>query len=531
MRGSARGRRPVISTFADLGVAPDITEALGAAGITEPFPIQSLAIPLALRGDDLIGQARTGTGKTIAFSVPVLQRIGTAADADRRPRALVVTPTRELALQVAEDVELAGSRRATAVATVYGGRAYEPQIEALRNGVDVVVGTPGRLLDLAGQRALDLSAVQVLVLDEADRMLDLGFVPDVERIVALVPRVRQTMLFSATMPGPVVTLARRYLTRPTHIRAESAEAQQTVPTTRQFVYLAHRLDKPEVLARVMQARERGLAMVYCQTKRACDRVAEDLTGRGFAAAAVHGDLGQGARERALRAFRSGKIDILVATDVAARGIDVPGVTHVVNYECPADEHAYVHRIGRTGRAGHTGTAVTLVDAEDTYRWKMINDALDLSVPEPVETYSTSAHLYADLDVPEGAKGTLPRAARTRAGLEAEQVEDVGETGRPKRTAAKPAGRRPGARTKDGGADGERESRPRRSRTRQRTRGGNPVPEQATAAPSRGEDEAAQPSPATAGAAPRRRRRRSRGGASGSTGQAGGDTAALEAESA
>src|SRR5437764_116285 len=240
-----------------------------------------------------------------------------------------------------------------------------------------VVGTPGRLLDLAQQGHLILGKVKVLVLDEADEMLDLGFLPDIERILAMVPDKRQTMLFSATMPGPIVTLSRSFMTQPTHIRAHGNDEGSTVPQTTQFIYRAHNLDKPELLSRVLQARGRGLVMVFCRTKRTAQKVPDDLVERGFAAAAVHGDLGQGAREQALRAFRSGKVDVLVATDVAARGIDVTGVTHVVNYQCPEDEKTYVHRIGRTGRAGHTGVAVTLVDWDDVPRWRLISKALGL----------------------------------------------------------------------------------------------------------------------------------------------------------
>ncbi|MCW2899895.1 MAG: box helicase domain protein, partial [Streptosporangiaceae bacterium] len=280
-----------------------------------------------------------------------------------------MVPTRELAVQVTDDLRVAGGKLGSRVLSVYGGRAYEPQIDALREGVEVVVGTPGRLLDLVRQKRLDLSEVSVLVLDEADRMLDLGFLPDIERIIELVPAERQTMLFSATMPGEIVTLSRRYLSRPTNVRAESHAESEDTPQVVQHVWQAHQMDKPEVLARILQARGRGLTMVFCQTKRACDRVAADLVERGFAAAAVHGDLGQGAREQALRAFRSGKVDVLVATDVAARGIDIEGVTHVVNYQCPEDEKTYIHRIGRTGRAGRTGVAVTLVDWDEEPRWK------------------------------------------------------------------------------------------------------------------------------------------------------------------
>ena len=413
--------------FRDLGISEEICSGLEAAGIFTTFPIQALTLPLALRGQDIIGQARTGTGKTLAFGIPLLELIEESPA--RKPLALVVVPTRELAIQVADDLRIAAVNLRARVLTVYGGRAYEPQIDALAAGVDIVVGTPGRLLDLAERRHLDLSAVRALVLDEADKMLDLGFLPDVERIVRLTPDQRQTMLFSATMPGDVVTLARRHMRQPTHIRAEGHDEPAPAPGTQQHVFRAHQMDKIEVLARVLQARDRGLTMVFCQTKRAADQVASALATRGFAVATVHGDLGQGQRERALRAFRSGKVDVLTATEVAARGLDVDDVTHVVNYECPDDEKTYVHRIGRTGRAGRDGVAVTFVDWRDMHRWKLINDALGLGKPEPEETYSTSEHLYAQLDIPREATGTLPRAMRERAGLEAEAIEDIGETGK------------------------------------------------------------------------------------------------------
>ena len=353
-----------------------------------------------------------------------------------------MVPTRELAIQVADDLRIASAGSDINVVTLYGGRAYEPQIEALAT-VDVVVSTPGRLLDLARQGELDLSSVDVLVLDEADRMLDLGFLPDVEAILKLTPDHRQTMLFSATMPSEVVTLARRHLRRPIHIRAEHHDEQAFVPTTDQHVFRAHHLDKIEVLARLLQAEGRGLTIVFCRTRRSCDTVTAALTERGFAAAAVHGDLGQSQRERALRAFRSGKVDVLVATDVAARGLDVDDVTHVVNNECPEDEKAYLHRIGRTGRAGRSGVAVTFVDWQDMARWKMISDTLNLDQPEPLETYSTSEHLYTALNIPAGVKGFLPRAQRDRAGLEAEDLEDIGETGK-SRSGRAPAGAASGA---------------------------------------------------------------------------------------
>ncbi|MGI8647829.1 MAG: DEAD/DEAH box helicase [Mycobacteriales bacterium] len=431
--------------FADLGVCEPIVSALNAVGITRAFAIQEMTLPIALAGSDLIGQARTGTGKTLGFGIPLLQRImSTSEGANGTPQALVIVPTRELCVQVTRDVATAGATKGIRVQSVYGGRAYEPQIEGLNRGADVVIGTPGRLMDLAGQGHLNLSEISILVLDEADEMLDLGFLPDIERILTMLPDEadraagsgRQTMLFSATMPGPIVALARRFMRKPVHIRAESADASHTVPTTDQHVYRAHPMDKIEVLARILQADERGLTMVFCRTKRTAQKVSDELASRGFSAAAIHGDLGQGAREQGLCAFRSGKVDVLVATDVAARGIDVSGVTHVINYQCPDDEKNYVHRIGRTGRAGASGIAVTFVDWDELYRWQLINTALGLPFAEPTETYSTSAHLYKDLKISAAITGVLPRRNRVRAGLTAEIVEDIEQPrkdqGRPER---------------------------------------------------------------------------------------------------
>ncbi|MEV8630226.1 DEAD/DEAH box helicase [Streptosporangium sp. NPDC051023] len=462
-----------------------------------------MALPLALNGQDIIGQARTGTGKTYAFGVAMLQRVGKPRKNRKKPRGLVVVPTRELAVQVTEDLVTAAGKLGSRILTVYGGRAYEPQIEALKQGVDVIVGTPGRLLDLVKQKHLDLGQIDALVLDEADRMLDLGFLPDIERIIKLIPAKRQTMLFSATLPGEIVALSRRYLNRPTHVRAENNDAEaEATPQTTQFVWRAHRMDKIEIVGRLLQCEGRGLTMIFCETKRACDMVVEQLKERGFAAAAVHGDLGQGQREQALRAFRNGKIDVLVATDVAARGIDVDDVTHVVNYDCPQDEKAYVHRIGRTGRAGKTGVAVTFVEWEDLTRWKVINNALSLDFAEPVETYSTSPHIFSALGIPEGTKGVLPHANRSRAGLAAEEVEDLGETGRIR------------SRGPRRGRDEEREERRERPartpRERRRTRGGRTGAEAETVETVRAV-EAVETAVTEAPQAEEPRRHRSRGG--------------------
>jgi len=479
-------------TFAELGARDEIVRALTEQGIQHSFAIQELTLPLALAGDDLIGQARTGMGKTLAFGVPLLQRITT--DTDRTltgiPRALIVVPTRELCLQVYGDLAgaakyLSAGDRKLSVVSIYGGRAYEPQIEALQAGADVVVGTPGRLLDLAQQGHLQLGGISVLVLDEADEMLDLGFLPDIERILRQIPGQRQSMLFSATMPDPIITLARSFMNQPTHIRAEAPHSSAVHSTTEQFVYRAHAMDKVELVTRVLQANGRGATMIFTRTKRTAQKVADELAERGFKVGAVHGDLGQAAREKALKSFRSGDVDVLVATDVAARGIDIDDVTHVINYQIPEDEQAYVHRIGRTGRAGKTGVAVTLVDWDELARWEMIDKALGLNCPDPAETYSNSPHIYAELDIPTDAKGTV---------------------GTPRKP---PAKRAPAEKSVD---------RPARNRTRnrRRTRGGESVnghaesgDQAAPAADSQDSDEAAQ-------TGRRRRRRRPRKAAAATT---------------
>ncbi|WP_030436449.1 DEAD/DEAH box helicase [Actinoplanes subtropicus] len=461
--------RPDSPTFAELGVRAETVEALAKAGITRAFAIQEYALPIALRGTDLIGQAPTGTGKTLGFGLPLLDRVISPAEgADGKPQALVVVPTRELGLQVARDLAAAGSTRGVRVLPIYGGVAYEPQVDALKKGVEILVGTPGRLLDLAKQKTLKLSSIKALVLDEADRMLDLGFLDDVEKILAMLPEQRQTMLFSATMPDPIVALSRRFLSHPVTIHAGHTADSGPSPLTKQVVYRTHPLNKLEMVARILQARDRGLTMIFCRTKRAADRVAEDLDFRGFAVAAVHGDLGQGARERALRAFRSGKIDVLVATDVAARGLDVSGVTHVINYDCPEDPDTYTHRIGRTGRAGATGVAVTFVDWEDMPRWVLIDKSMGLGMPQPPETYHTSAALYSDLDIPSDVSGTLPTAERNRAGLAAEVEEDLGG-GRRRREPTRGRARRPrgGGSGAEEAAPAEESERPKRQRRRRR----------------------------------------------------------------
>ncbi|GCA96742.1 DEAD/DEAH box helicase [Mycolicibacterium sp. NCC-Tsukiji] len=445
-------------TFADLGVRDEIVQALAEDGKAHPFAIQELTLPLALAGDDLIGQARTGMGKTLAFGVPLLHRVASDASLPLTgtPRALVVVPTRELCIQVYGDLKMASKHlkagengeRKLRVEAIYGGRPYEPQIEALQQGVDVIVGTPGRLLDLAQQGHLQLGGLSVLVLDEADEMLDLGFLPDIERILRLTPDSRQAMLFSATMPDPIITLARTFMNQPTHIRAEAPHSAATHDSTKQYVYRAHALDKVEMVSRILQANGRGATMIFTRTKRTAQKVSDELAERGFKVGAVHGDLGQIAREKALKSFRNGEIDVLVATDVAARGIDIDDITHVINYQIPEDEMSYVHRIGRTGRAGKTGIAVTLVDWDELTRWTLIDKALNLDCPDPAETYSRSPHLYEELDIPTDVTGSIG-ASRAKPA---------------KKSASDPELKR------ESSADKDRPARSR-SRSRRRTRAG------------------------------------------------------------
>ena len=467
---SGKGEDLDKKSFADFGVTDPIVDALEDKGITHPFPIQALTLGPALERHDIIGQAKTGTGKTLGFGIPVLEDV-IAPDEEgyedllnpNQPQALIILPTRELTKQVAQDLRGAAKYLSTRIVEIYGGVAFEPQIEALERGADIVVGTPGRLIDLLRKGHLHLSGVETVVLDEADEMLDLGFLPDVETLLARVPENRHTMLFSATMPGPVVALARRFMVQPTHIRAQDPDDQnQTVNTVKQVIYRVHAMNKVEVVARILQAEGRGRTVIFCRTKRTAARLGEDLTARGFAVGSLHGDLGQGAREQALRAFRNGKVDVLVATDVAARGIDVDDVTHVINYQCPEDEKIYIHRIGRTGRAGNSGTAVTFVDWDDTPRWSLISKALGLGVPDPLETYHTSPHLFTDLDIPEGTTGRLPRAKRTRAGLDAEVLEDLGGSA-PRSEGRGRGGSRSGGSRSGGSRGGSRGGRGRSAR--------------------------------------------------------------------
>ncbi|WP_310599920.1 DEAD/DEAH box helicase [Desulfobulbus sp.] len=356
------------ATFADFGLHPDLMHAVAELGFTDPTPIQQTAIPLLLDGRDLIGQAQTGTGKTAAFGLPLLHRI----DPDRRKiQALVLAPTRELAIQVADSLDRYGRQRGIAVLALYGGQSYQQQFRSLRQGVAVVVGTPGRLLDLADQDALDLSTVHTVVLDEADEMLSMGFIEDIERILERTPAERQTMLFSATISKRVQELAARYLREPESVSI--TPKQLTGATIVQRYYLVNQQDKIAALARLFEMETIDSALIFVRTRLGTGELANQLTARGFAAEALNGDLSQEARIQVLTRYRNGQIKVLVATDVAARGLDIDDISHVFNFDLPDDPEVYVHRVGRTGRAGRDGIAISLLTPRDRWQLRRIEE--------------------------------------------------------------------------------------------------------------------------------------------------------------
>lgn len=436
MSATVTGDAQAGKTFVELGVAAEIVDALAQRNIHRTFAIQEYTLPIALKGEDLIGQARTGMGKTYGFGVPLLDRVFDDADVtapDGTARALVVVPTRELCLQVTNDLELAAQYlevdgRPLTITAIYGGVPFEKQTKVLEKGVDVLVGTPGRLLDLSRQKLLDLSTVEIVVLDEADEMLDQGFLDDVSAILSQTSEKRQTMLFSATMPGPIVALTRTFMTHPVLVQADNAATEATHSSTKQIIFQSHKMDRMSTLARLLQSPGRGRTIVFARTKRQTAMIAEELANLGFRVGAVHGDMRQNDRETSLTDFRTGATDIMVATDVAARGIDVDDVTHVINYQVPDDERTYVHRIGRTGRAGHTGIAVTLLGWDEVLRWKAIDDALGIGQPEPPQWFSSSPEFLEAFDLPEdvedrvgaprkvkGARSATAPARRPRRG--------------------------------------------------------------------------------------------------------------------
>lgn len=408
----------MVSTFAELGLSEATLKAISELGYEEPTPIQARTIHLMLNNTDVIAQAQTGTGKTAAFALPIIERLDVEM---RSPQALVLTPTRELAVQVAEAFHSYSKYHHTSVLPVYGGQPIERQLGALRRGVQVVVGTPGRLLDHIRRGTLDLAQVHTVILDEADEMLDMGFIEDIETILKETPADRQTALFSATMPGPIVELARRYLRDPQRITVEAE--QMTVPQIRQTYYEVGRRDKFEVLARILDFETPSSAIVFCRTKQEVDTLGQRLTARAYPAETLHGDLNQVQRDRVMARFRSGQVELLIATDVAARGLDIEHVSHVINYDIPLDPESYVHRIGRTGRAGRTGCAITLVTPRERRLWQVIQRVTGASIQRM--RLPTIADVIGRRR--EAFKETL-RNTIAQGGLEAYQVlaEDMGE---------------------------------------------------------------------------------------------------------
>jgi ATP-dependent RNA helicase DeaD len=380
------------TTFADLALRPELLDALATLGYEEPTPIQREAIPSLVEGRDLLGQAATGTGKTAAFALPLLQRLP-AGERGAEPAALVLVPTRELAMQVSEAVHRYGRGLGARVLPIYGGQPISRQLRALERGIDVVVATPGRALDHLARGTLRLDALEVVVLDEADEMLDMGFTEDIESILDETPPTRQTILFSATMPPRIAKLARSHLTDPVRIAiAREAPAGGEAPLVRQRAYVVARAHKPAALGRLLDVETPEAALVFCRTRNEVDQLTETLNGRGYRAEALHGGMDQGQRDRVMGRLRAGTAELLVATDVAARGLDVEHLTHVFNYDVPSDTDAYVHRIGRVGRAGREGVAITLVEPREHRMLKGIERATKQRVA--VEKVPTIADLRA-----------------------------------------------------------------------------------------------------------------------------------------
>ncbi|MDQ3951209.1 MAG: DEAD/DEAH box helicase, partial [Gemmatimonadota bacterium] len=358
------------SAFSALGLSDALVSTLTGLGYEEPTPIQREAIPPLLEGRDLLGQAATGTGKTAAFALPLIQRILPGQpdgdpDRQRRVSVLILAPTRELAMQVAEAVHRYGKALGVCAVPIYGGQAIQQQLRALRRGVDVVVATPGRALDHIRRGSLDLSGVRAVVLDEADEMLDMGFAEDLDAILEAVPAERQTALFSATIPARISSIAKRHLRDPVHVKvADEPLAIGDVPRVRQSAYVVQRQHKVAALGRVLDMESPTAALVFCRTRTEVDELTETLNGRGYRAEALHGGFEQEQRDRVMRRFREGTADLLIATDVAARGLDIEHISHVVNFDVPSSPDAYVHRIGRTGRAGREGAAITFAEPRE-----------------------------------------------------------------------------------------------------------------------------------------------------------------------
>ena len=401
-------------SFAELGLLPELLKAVAEQGYTEPTPIQAQAIPLVLQGRDVMGGAQTGTGKTAGFTLPLLQRLARHANTSTSParhavRALILTPTRELAAQVEESVRTYGKYIGLRCAVVFGGVPMDPQIAALRQGVEFLVATPGRLLDHVQQKTVNLQQVEAFVLDEADRMLDMGFIPDVRRIMALLPKTRQNLLFSATLPAEIRTLADAFLRDP--VAVQVARRNAAADLVSHVAHPVRRERKRELLAYLIQSRELHQVLVFTSTRIGANRLAYQLNRDGIHTAAIHGDKSQPERLQALADFKSGKVGVLVATDVAARGLDIEDLPYVVNFELPNSPEDYVHRIGRTGRAGASGEAISLVCAEEHEKLAAIEKMIKLSIPKTiVPGYEPDARVVPTLI---GANGRGARESRER----------------------------------------------------------------------------------------------------------------------
>ncbi|MDA8169713.1 MAG: DEAD/DEAH box helicase [Nitrospiraceae bacterium] len=390
--------------FYDFGLSDEVLTALSEMGFEEPSPIQKIAIPPALEGHDLMGQAQTGTGKTAAFGVPIVEK-GThgKGKAVINPYAIVVAPTRELAVQVAQEMNKIGRKKGIVSVPIYGGQSIEGQIKSLRKGVDVVVGTPGRIIDHIRRKTLVLKEIRIVVLDEADEMLNMGFIEDIEKILRETPSNRQTMLFSATMPPEIKSIAMRYMNKPKNVSVDPA--QMVVAKIKQVFYEVRDGDKIKALTRLLDVEDPSLTLVFCHTKREVDEVSGRLQQMGYSSGAIHGDFTQAHRDEVMDKFKKGDLDILVATDVAARGLDIPDVSHVVNYSIPQDPEGYIHRIGRTGRAGKSGIAITFVTPREYRQLRLIERSAKTQI----------------------SKAKLPTIAEVRRIRENELAEDIGET--------------------------------------------------------------------------------------------------------
>jgi ATP-dependent RNA helicase RhlE len=460
-----------VTGFADLGLAPLLLRALAEEGYATPTPIQCKAIPQVLAGRDLFGCAQTGTGKTAAFALPLIQRLRAdgRSPAPRRCRTLVLAPTRELAAQIHESFLAYGRHAGIRSAVIYGGVGQHAQARAMTQGVDVLVATPGRLLDLVGQRLVDLRAVEYLVLDEADRMLDMGFIHDMRKIVGMLPTDRQTLLFSATLPDEVRSLAATMLRDPLEVKT----ARQATPaeTVSQSVFFVPKKDKKPLLVQLLREEATGRVIVFARTKHGADKLHRDLDRAGIKAAAIHGDKSQAQRERALAAFKSPRPPVLIATDIAARGIDVDNVTHVINYELPHEPETYVHRIGRTGRAGQEGAAVSFCDAEERSRLVAIERLLRREIPARNEPPAYAESQAEDQPRSGRSRGTRSRGGQhgggqrhRRSGTPRTAGSSAGRTGSPRGSKASRPVVMPVA-TAAAGPAGPAPTKPRRSKHR------------------------------------------------------------------